>query len=216
MDAPFHFHTSSDLVVLTGQRARSVEELRALLESCDEGCVFHHTFQVLLGHHYVGERYANDFAHWFHVAAGEPSLAERVAAVDIREFVSLTELRAHLLELIDGYLTDNPGISGRPTRFPFHLCRSVSVVMPTGRVAYGLEDFASHVRASTKRTIFYHFVEARLRLGFQSNDFSYWLETQCDRPDLAEQLNKLDFYHFTLENIRSRIADIISREAQAA
>jgi hypothetical protein len=29
-------------------------------------------------------------------------------------------------------------------------------------------------------------------------------------------LNRLDFYHFTLENIRTRIADIIGREAQAA
>lgn len=216
MSAPFHFHTSSDLVVLTGQRASTPDELQQLLESCDDGCLFHHMFSVLLGQHFVSERYANEFAHWLHTAAGEPSLAERVAAIDIRDFVSLQDLRVHLLELFAGYFNENPNVGSRPARSPFHLCRSVGVVMPIGRIAYGFEDFATHVRAATKRTIFYHFVEARLRLGFQSNDFSWWLETQCGRPDLAERVNKLDFYHHTLESIRTRIAEIVASEVKAA
>jgi len=216
MSTAFHFHTSSDLVVLTGERANSIAELAKLLETCDEGCLFHHTFSVLLGQHFVSERYSNEFAHWLHSAAGEPSLAERVAAVDIRDYVSLQSLREHLLSLFQGYFDDNPGAGSRRARFPFHLCRSVGVVMPTGRVAHGFDDFATHMRASTKRTIFYHFVEARLRLGFQSNDFSWWLETQCGRSDLSERVNKLDFYHHTLGSIRTRIAEIVSSEVRAA
>ncbi|MFQ5601482.1 MAG: DUF5752 family protein [Candidatus Krumholzibacteriia bacterium] len=216
MPEPFVFHTSSDLVVLTGQRANTPNELRAFLESCENGCIFHHTFQVLLDYHFITERYANDFAHWLQAAVGEPSLAERIAAVDIRDFVTLGELRTHLLALIDEYLASNPAIGDRRARFPLHLCRSVAVVMPTGRVAHGVEDLAQHVRASTRRTVFYHFVEARLRLGFHSNDFSYWLETQCNRPDLAARLAKLDLYHHTLDDIRSRIADILSPEVKAA
>ncbi len=216
MSAPFHFHTSSDLVVMTGQRANSPAELAKLLETCDDGCLFHHMFSVLLGQHFVSERYANEFAHWLHTAAGEPSLAECVAAVDIRDYTSLGDLRTHLLTLFADYLNDNPAAGSRPARFPFHLCRSVGVVMPIGRVAHGFDDFATHVRASTKRTIFYHFVEARLRLGFQSNDFSWWLETQCGRSDLAERVNKLDFYHHTLSSIRTRIAEIVSTEVQVA
>lgn len=216
MSAPFHFQTSSDLVVLTGQRANTPAELAKLLETCDDGCLFHHMFAVLLGQHFVSERYANEFAHWLHTAAGEPSLAERVAAIDIRDFVTLQNLRTHLLSLFEDYFQENPGVGSRAARFPFHLCRSVGVVMPIGRVAHGFEDFAAYVQAATKRTIFYHFVEARLRLGFQSNDFSWWLETQCGRSDLAARVNRLDFYHHTLGSVRTRIAEIIASEVQAA
>ena len=59
----------------------------------------------------------------------------------------------------------------------------------------------------SKNSLFFHFLEARLRLGRNSNDFSDWLQAQGE-PDLASSINKLNPYEVTLDELRTQIAQL--------
>src|SRR5262245_26696293 len=105
MSAPFAFSTAAELVQITGKQARNLDQLLALLRAAPSAAVFHHTFQTLREHHFLLERYPNDFAQWVHSACGEEALAERLAGIDLRAHRSLRTLREGFVILVEDYLT---------------------------------------------------------------------------------------------------------------
>jgi hypothetical protein len=54
-------------------------------------------------------------------------------------------------------------------------------------------------------SIHYHFIEARLRLKLETNDFSQWLDHKLGMKQAAVRLNGLDIYTSSLEEIRNQI-----------
>jgi uncharacterized protein YpbB len=86
-------------------------------------------------------------------------------------------------------------------------------VIPTSCSARNLEEFIDGIEKVSLHSIHYHFIEARLRLKLTSNDFSVWLERELDLADLAEQLNRIDIYTSTLQEVRQQIARTL-RSAQ--
>jgi hypothetical protein len=132
----------------------------------------------------------------------EPALAERLAALDLRSFTSVRALRNALISLLEQHLAENPE---RPAECPasetFYFCRSKSFVMSTGIVARDPKEFFALLPRVSTVSIFFHFVEAPLRLGRTANDFSAWLESQ-ERTDLATAINALDPYTLTLDELK--------------
>ena len=63
---------------------------------CQRRAIFYHTFQTLGQHHFLTEGFSNDFAQWVLAALNQAELAERLASIDIRDYVSIAELRADL------------------------------------------------------------------------------------------------------------------------
>jgi hypothetical protein len=59
------------------------------------------------------------------------------------------------------------------------------------------------------RCIHHHFIEARLRLKRMSNDFSHWLDENLGLTETARQLNRIDIYTVTLEDVRSQIIRVV-------
>jgi hypothetical protein len=59
--------------------------------------------------------------------------------------------------------------------------------------------------------IHHHFIEARLRLKLMSNDFSQWLYEDLGLTEAARQLNRIDIYTMTLEDVRNQIIRIVER-----
>jgi len=53
--------------------------------------------------------------------------------------------------------------------------------------------------------IYFHLVEARMRLGRGQNDFAAWLEHGLDLPDLAAKVRAVDPYAGSLERARTRL-----------
>src|SRR5882757_6383122 len=96
---PFYFNTSAHLLRITRQKATNLRELLQSMRECQEGSIFQHTFRTLHEHHFIREGFSNDFAHWTLADCNEPELAERLAGVDIREFISLEDLRQRLVQL---------------------------------------------------------------------------------------------------------------------
>jgi hypothetical protein len=90
------------------------------------------------------------------------------------------------------------------------------VVVPTPYVARNLEEFVDAMRKVTVHAIYYHFIDARLRLKLNNNDFSVWFETELDMPQLADRLNRIDIYTSTLDEVRNAIIKTIETYAARA
>jgi uncharacterized protein DUF5752 len=200
---PFRFVTASSMVRILPERARTLDQLMRYIESVSDGSIFHHTFQSLETHHYVA--YSNDFAQWALAACNETELAERLASVDLREFVSLEDLRKVLLAILKSGQTERPVAFDRPAYEPFYFCEAEEVVIPVEFQAQTLEELATGIQRMSLQTLHYHFVNSRLRLRLRTNDFSRWIEESLDFPALAERLNHIDIYTNSLERVRREI-----------
>lgn len=189
----------------------NLNELLEAVRSCPDESIFQHTFRTLQEHHFIQQGFSNDFAHWAYVDCNEVGLAEQLASLDIREFTSISKLRQRIVEILEGYLRQNPLAGGRSARQPFYFCASDTVVSPTTFVAYNLPDFLSAIEQVGLHSIHYHFIEARLRLKLESNDFSVWLNREMGMAPVAAELDRIDIYTSTLEGVRQQIVRIIQR-----
>jgi hypothetical protein len=136
-------------------------------------------------------------------------LAERLASLDVREFTSLRAMRERLVYVVEKYLETNPRARDRQALEPFYFSASDTVVVPTPFVARNLQEFAESLEKVSIYAIHYHFIEARLRLKLNSNDFSVWLDEELDLGALADRLNRIDIYTSTLHDIRRKIVRIV-------
>ncbi len=207
--APFYFNSAAHLLRIGREQAYNLGELLEALKGVPDDSIFEHTFQTLQEHHFIREGFSNDFAHWAFAACNEVGLAERMAGVDVREFTSIRALRQRLVDLVEQYLERNPRARDRTALEPFYFCASDTVVIPTPFVARNLEEFAEGMRQVSIYGIHHHFIEARLRLKLNSNDFSVWLEEEMDLPQLADRLNRIDIYTSTLHDVRRKILRVI-------
>jgi Family of unknown function (DUF5752) len=210
--SPFYFNSASHLLRIGREKACNLQELLEAIRTCAESSIFQHTFQTLEEHHFIREGFSNDFSHWAFASCNEVGLAERLAAIDVREFTSIATLRERLVLIVEEYLQKNPRAATRPAMEPFYLMASDLVVVPTPYVARNLEEFAEGLRKVSIHGIYYHFIDARLRLKLNNNDFSVWLETELDLAQAAARLNRIDIYTSTLEGVRRGILKIIEGE----
>jgi hypothetical protein len=214
--AAFYFNSAAHLLRISRDKAVNLQELLETVRSCPDSCIFQHTFQTLEEHHFIREGFSNDFSHWAFSACNEVGLAERLAALDVREFTSIAALRERLVNIMDSYLQKNPRAATRPAMEPFYLMASELVVVPTPYVARNLEEFAEGLRKVSIHGIYYHFIDARLRIKLNNNDFSVWLEKELDMGQAADRLNRIDIYTSTLEGVRRNILRIIEGEMARA
>jgi len=214
--SPFYFNSASHLLRIGREKAATLQELLEAIRACPESSIFQHTFQTLAEHHFIREGFSNDFSHWAFASCNEVELAERLAALDVREFTSIATLRERLIHIIDSYLQKNPRAATRVAMEPFYLMASDLVVVPTPYVARNLEEFADGLRKVSIHAIYYHFIDARLRLKLNTNDFSIWLENELDLAQAADRLNRIDIYTSTLEGVRRSILKVVETEMSRA
>lgn len=208
---PFHFNSASHLLRIGRERAANLNELLTGLRSCPEESIFQHTFRTLQEHHFIQEGFSNDFAHWAYVDCNEVGLAEQLATIDVREFTSIADLRQKLVGIVERHLQQNPLSGARDARQVFYFCASDTVVTPTVFRAGNLPEFLESMERVGLRSIHYHFIEARLRLKLESNDFSIWLKDELDLAATASLLNRIDIYTSTLEGVRQQIVTMLGR-----
>jgi uncharacterized protein DUF5752 len=214
--APFYFNSAAHLLRIGRERATNLKGLLEGLRSCPNDSIFQHTFQTLQEHHFIREGFSNDFAHWAFAACNEVGLAERLASIDVREFTSIPDLRNRLVALVEDYLKRNPSAPDRAGLEPFYFCSSDTVVIPTPFVARNLVEFIESLKKVSIYSIHHHFIEARLRIKLNSNDFSMWLEEEMDLGPLADRLNRIDIYTSTLYDIRDQILRVLEGAVQPA
>lgn len=209
---PFYFNSESHLTRIGRERATNLGGLLQGLKSCPDASIFYHTFQTLREHHYIRGGFSNDFAQWVFAACNEVALAERLAAVDVRDFTSIQEIRDRIVGMVESYLKQNAAAGARPAFEPFYFCASETVVTPTPFVANTLEEFAKGLQHVSLHSIHHHFITARLRPPLTRNDFSTWLEKDLDLASLGARLNRIDIYTATLNDVRAKILQMVQQE----
>lgn len=208
---PFYFNSSAHLLRIGRERAASLWELLQALRTCPDDSIFQHTFRTLEEHHFIPEGFSNDFAHWAFAHCDEPALAERLAGVDVREYTSIADLRARIVQIVEDFVQKHPRSAQDPAQEPFYFCAAEIVVLPTSVVARNLPEFADALARVSVHSVHHHFIEARLRLKLSSNDFSLWLHDELGLSDVARRLNRIDIYTATLEDVRRQIISIVQR-----
>jgi len=207
--APFHFNSAAHLIRIGRHKAGNLSELLDSLKVCPDESIFQHTFQTLREHHFIREGFSNDFAHWAFAACNEVGLAERLACIDVREFTSIAALRQRLLDIVETYLRQNPRARDRAAFEPFYFSASEVIVIPTPFIARDLAEFADGISHVSLTSIHFHFIDARLRLKLNTNDFSLWLEHELNLGRLADRINHIDIYTSTLHDVRRAILHFV-------
>ncbi len=212
---PFHFYTERRLVQLTGIKARNLSELLEHVKDVPGSSIFYHTHHRFLSHHFQKPVVYNDFAVWaFHAVQAE-TLSEKLAILDLREFTSIRQLRESIQSLIESQLQESNGQSREclPGQ-EFQFCKSKSFIMPTGIVAENPADLLVKLPTITNVSLYFHFVEARLRMERLTNDFSQWLNAWGEKA-LAREINSIDPYALTLDELKSAIVKLIHKHGVA-
>ncbi len=209
---PFRFFTRLHLRELTGQKATNLSELLTVIREVSGSVIYHHTHHFLQQHQYLSPEPPNDFAYWVREVLNDDVLAEKLSSIDTPEFGSIRSLREKIIEVIERHLRNSKRKEiTAPQGEEFSFIKSISFILPTDYLAYNLREFRNILKKITIAAIYFHMFEARLRLEKQTNDFSLWIETNLENPELAKAISELDLYSHTMEGLRAKIIKLIDQ-----
>ena len=211
-ETPFDFFAVSSLIRIGNQSAATIGELLQGLRQCSDASIFHHTFQTLGAHHFLTENFSNDFAQWAMADANRNDLGEQLAALDVRDYVSIAALREDLCRIVGDFCAAYPEFENQAALERFYFCEGVEVTVPLGLQARTLDEFRQGIERLSHAGFYFLFISSRLRLQLQTNDFSHWLADGLGLETLAESVNHIDIYTNTLEETRAKMLRLIDRE----
>jgi hypothetical protein len=206
----FEFKQCTSILKSTGKKAGNLHKLRDMISRVSDDCIFHHTYQYFLKEHIL--EYTNDFAHWAGESLEERSLAEQLSSIDPYEFDNINDLRKELLYVIDDYLEKFPEPREAMPGDEFFFNETVTLVFPVGLKAKNLAEFLMAIKFVDIGSIYYHFYEARMRVGDGIDDFSKWIEESLEKKGLAEKIRAVDPFMHNIEDIREHIEKQIEEE----
>ncbi len=207
---PFDFQQAISIRKSTGVKAKNVRELRDIIAVISEESIFHHTYQYFLKGHVL--EYTNDFAQWAGESLEESVLSEHLSNIDPYSFKSIEEVRAELLRVIDLYLRNFPEPRDAVPGSEFFFNESVALVFLEGVRARNLAEFLIALRYVDPGCIYFHFYEARSRIGSEVDDFSVWFEEGLGRKELAQKVRAIDPFMHSMEGIRELILTLVDQE----
>jgi hypothetical protein len=209
---PFEFKQCVSISRLTGKKATNLKQLRSLLATASNESIIHHTYQYFLYGHIF--EYTNGFAQWTAQSLGEKGLSERLSNIDPYEFADVNELRQALLRPIDERLNELPKPRNAMPGEEFYFGEAVTLVFHAGIRVRNLAEFLIGIKYIDQSSIYYHFYEARMRLGSGMNDISEWFLNAIENTDLVEKMKALDPFMHTLEGIRAHIVEAVEGEVR--
>jgi trehalose synthase-fused probable maltokinase len=207
-EGPFRFMACLELREFVGVRAENERQLAERLDEVPLDSIYYHTHAFFLRHRFLAGAYPNDFATWVAVQVRDRVLGERLAMVDPAEFPTLQALREELVAVIDDHLRTLQVVPGVIFGEPFDFIQSRIVEVPTALEVRTLQDFRDVLLDVDASAIYFHLVEARMRLGRGQNDFAAWLDRGLGLPKLAARVRAVDPYAGSMERTRMRLIQL--------
>lgn len=205
---PFKFCKSAELVLLSGKRASTLKELLDGLKTLPDSVVYYHTHRFLIQHEYISPEPPNDFAYWTTNVLLERILGEKLAAIDIINYPTISDLKNGIIRIIENNMeTDGERIA--PEGMEFNFMRVKTFITETGFEARNLKELYTAIKEVPIRSIYFHIAQARLLFSKRENDFSLWLREELHEDELANDISKLDPYTWTLERLRNRLVKML-------
>jgi trehalose synthase-fused probable maltokinase len=208
-EGAFAFMACMELREFVGLRAENERQLAQLLDEVPLDSIYYHTHGFLLRHRLIIGLYPNDFATWVDVQVRDRVLGERLAMVDPADFATLQALREELVSVVDEHLRRLGIVPQATTGEPFDFIQSRIVEVPTGIEVRTLQEMRDALLEIDQSSLYFHLVEARLRLGRGRNDFAAWLERGLGLPELAARIQAVNPYSSSLEQTRVRLIALL-------
>ncbi|OGW47153.1 MAG: hypothetical protein A2Y66_03405 [Nitrospirae bacterium RBG_13_41_22] len=209
---PFEFRQCISILKSTGKKAKDLRKLREIITLISDECIFHHTYQYFLKGHIL--EYTNDFAQWAGESLEERALSEHLSNIDPYDFKAINDLRNKLLEVIDNYLENFPEPREAMPGDEFYFNETVTFIFPIGIRVKNLAEFLTALKYVDVGAIYYHFFEARIRLGAGIDDFSRWIEVALGKKELVDKIRAIDPFMHTVEGIREHLAEAVEDEVK--
>lgn len=209
---PFEFKQCLSILKSTGKKAKNLRELRDMIVIISDECVFHHTYQYFIKGHVL--EYTNDFAHWAGESLEERALSEYLSNVDSYDFPDIRDLRKEIIRVLDDYLATFPAPREAMSGDEFYFNETVTLIFPVGVRARNLAEFFTAMKFVEPSSIYYHFYEARIRLGKGIDDFSRWIADSFDKKNLSERIRAIDLFMHSIEEIRNHIVSTVEEEVR--
>jgi len=213
---PFRFVDYEGLVVASGAEARNLREFLEVIGRAPAEIIHHHLFRGVLEHRYGTWDYPNDFSAWAATALGDPVLAEKLSSLEPFRRGNVEGARAAIIDIVEEHLDTVATVPWARPGFAFHFASGMFFALPSGREAWTLAELREGVFQFPLSSLYYHFHEARLRGEDDDDDFSRWLKDELGREDLARRLKEIDFYLFSLEELRQRVVGILDGVEETA
>jgi len=208
----FQFIGCIEIKELLGQKADNEAQLLEMIEDVHPDSIYYHMHSYFLRHVYLSGPFPNDFANWAAIELRDNVLGEKLANVSVSPEKSLEDIRMDLVETIDKHLSEMRFVAPILRGSPFHFMKSQIVEVPLGTEAQDLSEFIQALQDVHASALYYHIFEARIRVRKGRNDFSIWLDDVLGYAQLAEGIEGIDFYMFSLEGLRLKILDLCRQE----
>jgi len=209
----FEFRQCVSILKSTGRKAKNLRELREIIALVSDESIFHHTYQYFLKGHIL--EYTNDFAHWAGESLEERALAEHLSSIDPYDFSSIADLRNRLLRAIDEYLKKFPEPREAMAGEEFYFNQTITLIFPVGIRAQNLAEFLIAIKYVDASSIYYHFYEARTRLGSGVDDFSAWIQDVVLKKELADKIRAIDPFMHSVDGIREHIIEAVEEKVKS-
>lgn len=204
----FVFTDCIEIKELTGKKADDELTLMELIDEAPIDCIYYHIHSCFLRHFYIVGPYPNDFANWTVMQVRDRVLAEKLSAITPTRNKTMEDIRGELVEAIDTHLASiktNPSvIYGQP----FYLMNSKIIEIPTQVAVKNLTEFRNALAVVDASAVYNHVFEARLRVHRGRSDFAIWFEEVLGLKSLADKVEQIDSYMYSLEGLRAKILSL--------
>jgi hypothetical protein len=201
----FQFTDCVEIRELTGRKAEDEARLLELIEEASDDAIYYHTHSYFLRHFYISGPYPNDFANWAVIQVRDRVLGEKLSAITPSGKHSIEDIRSELIEVIDSHLSTLKNVPAVTYGQQFHLMKSHIIEVPTRLKAQNLQEFRDALAVVDASAIYNHIFEARLRVKKGRSDFAIWFEEVLGLNDLADRVEQVDAYMYSLEGLRAKI-----------
>ncbi|MCJ7666405.1 MAG: DUF5752 family protein, partial [Actinobacteria bacterium] len=160
----------------------------------------------------IGE-FPNDFSNWAAYELEDLALAEKLANFDPYDHKTVSEAKDYLIEIIEEHMWDLPTIPWVRQGSEFYFASATTIVLPLGIETSSLKGFRKAMDIIPNSSLYFHFYEARKKKKEKEHDdFSIWIEENFNKKTLVKKIRDIDFYFFSLEEIRKILINIFEEE----
>ncbi|MHB1346366.1 MAG: DUF5752 family protein [Candidatus Humimicrobiaceae bacterium] len=207
----FKFYDFNLLISPTGQKASNLKEFLNILVESEDNVIYYHLFQSPIKHLLRYPVHPNDFANWAADALGDFALAEKLANFDPYNFIEISTVKSEIVNIIEEHLWDLPTVPWTRPGFEFYFCSSISLIFDSRIAASNLNQFREGISKVSANSIYNHFFEARRRnKNKTSDDFTLWLKENSNEEKIIREIENIDFYFYSIDEIRLRLLNILS------
>ena len=210
---PLKIKDCTVLNIATGVRAQNLKELRDALVNIHPGSITYHFWANKLRPSFEEPEYNNDFAIWAYKSLHDNKLAERLSLINPGAFSDTQDLRRKLIEVLDLSIKENRSHENSKESEKFQFTRSEIVVFDKEIVVNKPQELSNIIGELPLGSIYYHYIYT----DKPSENIYIWLAGFGDKyKGLTLELVNLDPYFFTLQELRSRSAQVFKDHFKGA